>query len=100
VLKIVIISWRDTRADSIWTHEEEIHNTHSEDCETVGFLIHDTEQDYKVTPTHGEDGNTMGFVVIPKSKTVKAYEIQNETLSPLPPLVLIHDPNDPANAMM
>lgn len=70
MFKLVRISWDDAKSDCCWTHPEEVKDKKVEHCTTIGWLIDETPEDYKVTSTKSTDGNIMGYTIIPKNKPV------------------------------
>ncbi len=69
--KVVLIRWRDTVSDSVWTHDDEIKSKQSEDCITIGFLVEETDKEFKLKHTSGQNGIAMGYTIIPRSMVVK-----------------------------
>ena len=79
--KAVKITWEESRQMPRWQHVEDI----DEDvciCETIGWLVKESEMAYYVSSTIADDGEqACQIIIIPKS-CVKEYQELTEAIKP------------------
>ncbi|MBE3036467.1 MAG: hypothetical protein IMZ70_05225 [Candidatus Atribacteria bacterium] len=62
---LLVISWEDILARSVWLSDKEAQETQPAHCKTVGWFVNDDEFNIRVTDTVAEDGD-KSVMVIPK----------------------------------
>jgi hypothetical protein len=73
---VVHIEWWDHTGDASWFDKESIKETGAVKCRTIGYLIEETKQTYKVVDTITSDNGYGGLSVILKSCVISVWELQ------------------------
>ena len=69
---LVIITWLDHVGDAGWTEAKDIE---AEECTTVGYLMEETDREYKVANTITKTGHG-GVTLILKGTVIDFVEIE------------------------
>tara|TARA_E500000318_G_scaffold99607_1_gene101761 strand:- start:462 stop:713 length:252 start_codon:yes stop_codon:yes gene_type:complete len=78
--KLVLIKWIDARdvGDGLWHSREEVESTASADMQSVGWVIHETENEIKISadvPLDPDDDEVGRSTVIPKGCVKEIKEL-------------------------
>ncbi len=76
-MKLVKITWRDAMTNVDWMHPDVAREIVVPiEMETVGFLLADEDDHYKIVHSRATDGTAVGSVTaIPKAWTDKVMEL-------------------------
>jgi hypothetical protein len=75
-MKLLVIEWVDSQGiTSSWEHKDEIKPLKVNKCQSVGFLLEETE-DYKTLCPNISETQVLGRISIPKCAILKVTEIE------------------------